>query len=653
MATRIRCAQINLNHSWGAQDLLAQYLLENSTDVAIISEPIHIPVSPLWFGDLSGRAAITWCPDRLKEYCILLHKDQGFVAVRLGKICFISCYIHARCDRKRKCFKTSCKLKVYQKFLDRLTSFITRTNDLDYVLAGDFNARSKVWGDTITSPTGYLLEAWMNRFDMRLVNQGSKPTCIKPLGKSVIDLTWVSPGLNFKIRDWFVAEDGESLSDHVYIYFNILTDQYLSGERLGNLRWNIKKLNIDLFHAVIIQGIWNLKNESIPTVDNKVNAIETIITNALDVAATRSKIFHKSAKHCWDNELSTLRSNCIKNKRKVAKITKKEGLSSSRHEAYLQYKHSRSILYRAIKKAKWAAWTKAINQIDYDPWGLAYKLVMKKLSRSTPALSETMSSEKLKGVLEELFPYRHITPFPNVEKKGDRIEEVTITQVKRAIRGKRTRRTAPGPDGISRDIWKESNDEILEVVKDTFNQALTTGVFPLAWKSSTLILIPKGSDNLRFRPICLINDIGKGLERILSSRIQTFMEENSRAAISPRQFGFRQGKSAIDAILAVKNIIDEALNCKQCVLVISLDIKNAFNSLSWNSIATAMDRKGFPTYLRSIVRSYLSERFVSCKDAGGGVITRKCYAGVPQGSVLGPLLWNVTYDYVLDRKSVV
>lgn len=79
-----------------------------------------------------------------------------------------------------------------------------------------------------------------------------------------------------------------------------------------------------------------------------------------------------------------------------------------------------------------------------------------------------------------------------------------------------------------------------------------------------------------------------------------------------------------------------------------MDVANAFNSLPWPTIRKAMKRKGFPGYICRIIDSYLSNRTVEYVLEGGKIGTKRMTAGVPQGSILGPLLWNIGYDYVLQ-----
>lgn len=82
--------------------------------------------------------------------------------------------------------------------------------------------------------------------------------------------------------------------------------------------------------------------------------------------------------------------------------------------------------------------------------------------------------------------------------------------------------------------------------------------------------------------------------------------------------------------------------------MINIDIKNAFNTLPWGSIKQQMRKKALLRYLRRILGNYLFERKIQYTGPDGAMYYWNIYAGVPQGSVLGPILWNLTYDWVLE-----
>lgn len=131
-------------------------------------------------------------------------------------------------------------------------------------------------------------------------------------------------------------------------------------------------------------------------------------------------------------------------------------------------------------------------------------------------------------------------------------------------------------------------------------------------EKAKLALIPKGSENgtsrslPSVRPICLLNDIGKAFERIIVKRIKAWSSKYPQAALSDNQYGFRKRKSTCVALTRVKAEVQRAVGNGGVVIAVSLNISNAFNSLPWPKIHKALRDKGFPTYIRRIMRGYLS-----------------------------------------------
>ena len=97
----------------------------------------------------------------------------------------------------------------------------------------------------------------------------------------------------------------------------------------------------------------------------------------------------------------------------------------------------------------------------------------------------------------------------------------------------------------------------------------------------------------------------------------------------------------------VVSIIEGAIRQNGVALAVSIDIANAFNSLPWKTIREGLERHKLPGYLKRIINNYLTGRTVEYKGKSG-YTHRETNRGIPQGSVLGPLLWNLGYDIVLS-----
>ncbi|CAB0042922.1 unnamed protein product [Trichogramma brassicae] len=157
-----------------------------------------------------------------------------------------------------------------------------------------------------------------------------------------------------------------------------------------------------------------------------------------------------------------------------------------------------------------------------------------------------------------------------------------------------------------------------------------------------------------YRPLCMLDTVGKLLERIIANRLEAFTE--GPAGLTDSQFGFRKGRSTIDAIQKVLSIAKAAISGKRyhrgtkkyCVIV-TLDVKNAFNSARLNHILSALEKMGVPPYLRRIIASYFSDRVLEY-STDDSVETYSVTASVPQGSVFGTILWNAMYNKILGLR---
>lgn len=192
---------------------------------------------------------------------------------------------------------------------------------------------------------------------------------------------------------------------------------------------------------------------------------------------------------------------------------------------------------------------------------------------------------------------------------------------------------APGPDGVPDMIIKEVAMRRPEILSGLFNACLEQGVFPANWKTAKLILLRKGAKPLdspsSYRPICLLNTIGKLFERVIKGRLENYLAEAN--GLSDKQYGFRKGRSTVDAVNKLMETVDKSstgpLRRRQLCAVVALDVRNAFNTARWDRIEKALHRKRVPNYITRIIQSYLSHRHLRYGQGDSRIVT----CGVPQG----------------------
>lgn len=286
-------------------------------------------------------------------------------------------------------------------------------------------------------------------------------------------------------------------------------------------------------------------------------------------------------------------------------------LAASAEEAAA--KQAKLDLVKAIKAAKDRAWKVLCDQVESDPWGTPYKLVIGKLRRHQP-IPGTDSPDFVYRIVNTLCPAHPPRPHgfsPNIPDSDLAGALVTAEEVQLAA--KRTRNNiAPGPDGIPNEAMKVLAAKRPELLTDVFNYCIKEGRFPTAWKRARLVLLRKGDKPLQdpssYRPLCLLDSAAKLLEKIIDHRIRRHLDSTN--GLSDRQFGFRSGKSTTDAVSLLTSIAQR--NGPKCMTgVLMLDVKNAFNSAPWAKILDALRYKDTPPYLCKLVDSYLSERSIT------------------------------------------
>lgn len=637
----VRILQCNLNHCRVAQDLLVQFELEKSIGIVVISEPYTVPLSMDWIGTPNGNIAIHWNPQFVNSSGVIRHKGDFTLAVQWREFNVVACY-----------FPPNLSDDDYIDFLDEI-EYVLDVLDTDAtIICGDFNSRSRMWGDKLTNSRGERLDRWMSSKDFRIINEGSSPTCVRSQGDSVVDLTWATARVQRYIDRWEVLEE-ETYSDHKYIFFTVRENVKNADKQKYN-RWKATKMDVEKFQESIE---WNCVDQTTSDDPETVaQRLQLILKEACNFSMPRAKTVNRKAVYWWNTTIEEKRKRCIA-ARKIWQREKRKKRNRDRtrlDNVEREFKAVKKELRLEINRSKHLAWKELLQIIDDDPWGLPYKVVLGKLRKAKPGITEILTSQVLAATIERLFPTDpswedEREEFDFAWDENDNIQTAEVYSV--IWRNKRKSiDKAPGKDGIKFKYIKCIPEVLLEKITSCYNVCLRKGKFPKCWKEAILTLIPKGILDVAYpkvRPICLLGELGKILERILVNRMEQWMYEHPESGLAEDQFGFRPGKSTYDALYKVREIILTETNENRIVAGASLDIMNAFNTLKWRHILKALKEKGFPSYIRRIISDYLSCRTIEYPDCNGDIQKRSVTSGVPQGSVLGPLLWNIGYDWAV------
>lgn len=208
---------------------------------------------------------------------------------------------------------------------------------------------------------------------------------------------------------------------------------------------------------------------------------------------------------------------------------------------------------------------------------------------------------------------------------------------------------AMGADNINIKMINLCCPYIIPYITDIINFGIENNVVPNCWKQAIVIPTPKcdqPSQLKDLRPISILPTMSKVFERVLQKQIVDFINKNS--VLPPVQSGFRRGFSCETALLNVTDDIISATDRGLITILILLDFSKAFDTVDYNVLAFILYEVGFSDSAVDIILHFLKDRYQSVRLKSELSLPRIVSQGVPQGSILGPLLFSI-YTHKLSK----
>ena len=362
--------------------------------------------------------------------------------------------------------------------------------------------------------------------------------------------------------------------------------------------------------------------------------------------------------------MTSLVKNAFKHRDKLHKKWKKSNslidlniYKQSRHHANYVKSLAKLTHYRRIGQKLQDPDT---NSKEY--WHLVKSLYGTKIDAGIPPLKENdiiFSAAKDKADLlnkhfasKSSLPPDHLRPVlpNNIYETNSRFSELEIVD-KDIIDAMKTMKLsgANGPDNISNRILKETITSICVPLKMLFNKSLNTATFPDKWKEAYVTPVFKSGDRQdksNYRPISLLSNLGKLLERIVFKKLYEYCKENN--LLTWRNSGYKKLDSTVNQMIFISHKIYDALSKGEEVCFVSLDASAAFDRVWHDGLIHKLKNKGISGTLLAWLVNYLTDRKQKVVIKGHSSDWNRNTAGVPQGSILGPLLFLIYVDDIVN-----
>ena len=506
------------------------------------------------------------------------------------------------------------------------------------IYAGDFNSHSTSWGYSSTNPDGFALEDWSSTAGVQLLFDPKQPDSFHSCRWNTTsnpDLAFVNfqgPSPHRIILDPFPkSQHRPSLLIPVNPVRPVTTKPVK--------RWNFRKADWKKFSNLVDEAVCNLP----PPTPRGTDQAYSDFCNILIKAATNSipRGFRRHYIPTWDEECDAIYNQFLRSEPGDLASTKASELTD------------------CLDRKRRKRWEETVQGIDFTHSSrVAWKTLKRLTGNSTKPRTCPVSAN---SIAEQLVSNGRFKDCDKAHTRSVKQETTNLWQapgvdgwlsapfsqeeLANALALLRSGK-AQGPDNIPPEFLIHCGVKCQKWLTDFYSCCFTNQVIPKIWRKATVIALPKPNkpvdDPKSYRPISLLCVPYKLLERLLLARIEPVVDPQ----LPDEQAGFRHGRSTVHQIVKLTNDIEDSFEKNHKAGAIFVDLTAAYDTV-WHQGLTLKLLKTIPDrhMVRFLCNILANRRFVLKTSDGQSSRPRQLRNGVPQGSVLSPLLFNI---YISD-----
>lgn len=526
-----------------------------------------------------------------------------------------------------------------QEFANILSNFGSK-----FIVGGDFNSKHTTWGSRLCNPKGNELFNCINNMNVKVIS-GNEPTYWPTDPNKIPDLLdiFLYKGVNpnrMQVKNSFDLNSDHSpviLSCSAALSNNI--PQSINYKQYKKYLEDSLSLNVSLkSHYEIDVAVNNFTQAIKLAKEASAYDFNTVCDFDHFPQDIQSKIIEKrKIRKQWQqnrypqlkkmlNRLTKDLKVLLKNYNEQKINTKLENLTPDKSSDYSLWKAVSSKYKSSHRKSPIRTtngnWIKS-SQDKAD----AFRIRLNNIFKPFTLNSCTLDLQNINNFVDAPMPMSpYITP-------------VTLNEVINKIKSLAMKK-AHGPDEITPKMMSNLPKKGFLLLTYIYNSILRLGYFPNEWKIAKVIMIPKPGKPTEelssYRPISLLSVVSKVFERLLLVRLKPLLAD----MIPDHQFGFRVGHSTQEQCHRVVNYIREGFEHKQYISAVFLDIQEAFDRVWIEGLLFKIKQiVSCPMFV--LLKSYLTNRKFYVQSDSVRSDFGQITAGVPQGSVLGPHLFNI------------